>query len=143
MTAAPRVVLDTNVLVSALLFSAGGLSWLREAWQSDAIRPLASTATVTELVRVLAYPKFRLDHADRETLLADYLPWCEIVRPSDNLDIPACRDVHDRPFLLVARAAAADALVTGDADLLTLAGVFPIPIMTPAAFRTAVNPATP
>jgi len=143
MTGAPRVVLDTNVLVSALLFRAGTLSWIRAAWQTEVLQPLASPDTVTELARVLAYPKFRLDHADRETLLADYLPWCEIVRPSGDLDIPECRDIHDRPFLLLARAATADALVTGDGDLLALAEVFPVPIMTPASLRASLTPPAP
>lgn len=138
-----QVVLDTNVLVSALLFSTGRLSWIREAWQSEAIRPLASAATVTELARVLAYPKFRLDDSERETLLADYLPWCDIVQPPDDLDIPDCRDIHDRPFPLLARAAGADALVTGDADLLALADVFTIPIMIPASLRARLTGASP
>ena len=56
----PRLVLDTNILISALLFHAGSLSWLRHAWQSDTIRPLAGRETTAELLRVLHYPKFRL-----------------------------------------------------------------------------------
>jgi predicted nucleic acid-binding protein len=52
----PRIVFDTNVLLSALLFHAGALSWLRLAWQSEAIHPLASHDTTTELIRVLSYP---------------------------------------------------------------------------------------
>ena len=55
-----RVVLDTNVLLSALLFYQGSVAWLRHAWQSEAIRPLASRDTTEELIRVLAYPKFKL-----------------------------------------------------------------------------------
>ena len=55
-----RLVLDTNVLLSALLFSTGSFSWLRRAWQSEAILPLASRDTTAELIRVLRYPKFRL-----------------------------------------------------------------------------------
>ncbi|KAF0146134.1 MAG: hypothetical protein FD153_176 [Rhodospirillaceae bacterium] len=46
----PRLVLDTNVLLSALLFHAGSLAWLRHAWQSDVIRPLASRDTTAELL---------------------------------------------------------------------------------------------
>lgn len=49
----PRVVLDTNVLLSALLFHARPLRWLRNAWQSDVVRPLASRDTTAELIRVL------------------------------------------------------------------------------------------
>ena len=48
-----RLVLDTNVLVSALLFPTGSLSWLRHAWHSEAIIPLASHDTTVELIRVL------------------------------------------------------------------------------------------
>ena len=72
-----RVVLDTNVLVSALLFSTGRLAWLREAWQQGAVVPLLGRETAEELLRVLRYPKFRLSRQEREELLADLLPYCE------------------------------------------------------------------
>jgi len=130
-----RVVLDTNVLLSALLFHAGSVSWLRSAWQAEAIRPLVSRNTAEELVRVLAYPKFRLTAEEQEDLLADYLPWCETVVCSKSMNIADCRDVFDRPFLELAQAGDADALVTGDKDLLVLADSFSIPILTPADFR--------
>ena len=60
-----------------------------------------------------------------------YLPWCEMVTVPDPPDVPECRDPRDRPFLELAMAARADALVTGDNDLLTLAEVFAVPIITP------------
>ena len=59
MSAPLRVVLDTNIVLSALVFGGGAAGRLRVAWQQGAVLPLASTATVQELVRVLAYPKFR------------------------------------------------------------------------------------
>jgi len=130
-----RVVLDTNVLLSALLFHAGSVSWLRSAWQAEAICPLVSRDTAAELIRVLSYPKFRLSAEEQEDLLADYLPWCETVVCSKPMNIPDCRDAFDRPFLELALSGAADALVTGDKDLLVLAGSFSIPILTPADFR--------
>ncbi len=130
-----RVVLDTIVLLSALLFPAGSLSWLRHAWQSEAILPLVSRDTTEELLRVLCYPKFRLTAAEREDLLADYLPWCETVIVSKPAVVLECRDSADRPFLELALAGKADALVTGDDDLLALASVFSVPILTPNAIR--------
>jgi len=136
----PRVVLDTNVLVSALLFRAGTVTWLRHAWQSDAISPLASRDTVEELIRVLAYPKFRLMESDRDDLLGDYLPWCETVAVPDALAIPDCPDPFDRPFLALALAAGADALITGDKALLGMAQRFAVPILTPAEFRERLAP---
>ena len=135
-----RPVLDTNVLVSALLFHAGALSWLRGAWRAGRIRPLAGQQTTTELIRVLAYPKFALSDGERQELLDDYLPFCETVAvPEPPPAVPACRDPFDRPFLELALAGHADALVTGDADILALAKAFPVPILTPAAFRERLS----
>ena len=134
----PRVVLDTNVLVSALLFHAGSVSWLRPAWQAQKIRPLVSHDTAAELIRVLSYPKFKLTAEEREDLLGDYLPWCETAMVPDMIAVPKCRDPADRPFLALARAARVDALVTGDVDLLELAGGFEVPILTPAAFKERI-----
>ena len=135
----PRLVLDTNVLLSALLFPGGSLSWLRHAWQSETVRPLASLATTEELIRVLFYPKFRLTRDEREDLLADYLPWCETVDVSRPPVVPDCRDPFDRPFLELALVGKADALVTGDHDLLALAPAFPVPILTPKTIRDRVG----
>ena len=129
-----RLVLDTNVLLSALLFPTRS-SWLRHAWQSEAILPLASRDTTAELIRVLSYPKFRLTDDEREDLLADYLPWCETVVLSESPVVPACRDPSDRPFLELALAGKADALMTGDHDLLVLAPNFSVPILTPNATK--------
>jgi uncharacterized protein len=134
----PRIVLDTNVLLSALLFHAGALSWLRLAWQSEAIHPLASHDTTTELIRVLSYPKFKLTSDEREDLLGDYLPWCETVTVPNKIKLPDCRDPFDRPFLALALTAKADALITGDKDLLVLSHLFAVPILTPAVFRDRI-----
>ena len=131
----PRVVLDTNVLISALLFRRGSLVWLIDAWQFERVRPLASKATVAEVLRVLGYPKFRLATSDREALLGEYLPWCEAVVVPSELEVPDCRDPDDRIFLELAAAANADALITGDEDLLALTTVFTIPILTPATMK--------
>lgn len=49
--------------------------------------------------------------------------------------IPDCRDRFDRPFLALAVAARADALITGDKDLLALKQDFAVPIFTPTSFR--------
>ncbi len=135
----PRVVLDTNVLLSALLFRSASMTWLRTSWQSERILPLASRDTVSELVRVLAYPKFGLDVSDREDLLADYLPWCETVTiPHPPPPVPECRDPFDRPFLFLAVAGRADVLVTGDGDLLALAESFPVSILTPTEMKSRI-----
>ena len=131
--AIPRWVLDTNVVLSALIRPGGVSGRLRLAWQSQRFVPLVSRPTATELIRVLAYPKFKLAPEEQHDLLADYLPWAETFRiPNSPPKTPACRDPLDVPFLQLALAAKADALVTGDADLLILAPLRSLAIITPA-----------
>jgi putative PIN family toxin of toxin-antitoxin system len=132
----PRVVLDTNVAISALLFSGGRLGWLRLAWQSHRLRPLISRPAAAELIRVLEYPKFSLRPEERESLLGEYLPWCEVVHVRRApAGLPPCRDPGDQMFLELAAVGKADFLVTGDADLLALESDFRVPIVTPEQFR--------
>lgn len=139
MIAPLRVVLDTNVVLSALVFGGGAAGRVRRAWQHGAVLPLASTATVKELVRVLAYPKFCLSQAEQDELLADYLPYTKTVRiPQPPPQVPACRDVLDAPFMHLAVAGRAHVLVSGDQDLLAIAEAFEqasaCPVLTLDAF---------
>jgi uncharacterized protein len=139
MTPPPRVVVDTNLVLSALVFG-GSTGKLRLAWQDERFTPLASKATVTELIRVLAYPKFKLSKSEQEDLLADYLPFCEtVLMPEPLPTIPDCRDLFDAPFLLLALVGEADYLVTGDGDLLSLAAQFTCPIVTVDRFFAVNN----
>lgn len=125
----PRVVIDTNLVLSALVFG-GSTAKLRLAWQDDLFTPLASKTTVTDLIRVLAYPKFKLTKSEQEDLLADYLPFCEtVLMPNVLPAIPECRDPFDSPFLVLALVGEADYLVTGDQNLLCLADQFSCPII--------------
>lgn len=131
-----RVVCDSNVVVSALVFRAGRLGWLREAWAAGTVVPVVSKETVAELVRVLSYSKLRLEAEETKSLLAMYMEHAEALgEVRTTARIPVCRDADDRVFLRLAYAAKADALVTGDADLLALAGQSKIPILTPDALR--------
>lgn len=132
MNQAPlRVVLDTNLVLSALVFQQGRLAPMRMLWREGLIIPLVSQTTAAELIRALGYPKFRLARAEQEELLADYLPYCTMVsiaHPPPTT--PECRDPADVPFLQLALAGMADALVTGDKDWLVLASVFTCRIMS-------------
>jgi putative PIN family toxin of toxin-antitoxin system len=135
--AQPRVVLDTNVVLSALVLRAGLLSRLRTLWQTSAFMPVVNRDTAAELMRVLAYPKFKLDAAEREELLADYLPYAETVAEVQTPapDVPICRDRADQVFLDLAYSAKVEALVSGDADLLSLRTQCPhFAIIRPADF---------
>jgi putative PIN family toxin of toxin-antitoxin system len=141
MSRPPAVVLDTNVVLSALIFSDGRLAALREAWNLGRCRPLASQATISDLIRALAYPKFQLSRDEQRELLRDYLPSCTTVRmPDKPVKVPACRDPRDRPFLELALVAKADYLVTGDKDILALTDGFARPIVTAERFLALLSP---
>ncbi|MCL2523231.1 MAG: putative toxin-antitoxin system toxin component, PIN family [Betaproteobacteria bacterium] len=121
----PRVVLDTNIVLSALVFGSGRLAWVRQAWQRQQLRPLVCRESVSELLRVLAYPKFRLTAREQQDLLGDFLHHAEAVAlPAQWPELPACRDSKDQVFLVLAQVARADALVSGDADILALRNAF-------------------
>lgn len=135
MTAKWRVVFDTNVVVSALVFEGRIAVALRGAWLANHI-PLGSADTIGELQEVLRYRKFKLSASDVEELLGDYLPHVEIVEVSVTSPLQ-CRDPRDQKFLDLAHCAEADALVTGDGDLLALAAHAKFQILTPAEFLAA------
>ena len=132
-----RVVLDTNCVVSALLFSKQSMAWLRHSWQKAHITPLASKESVSELMRVLAYPKFKLSKAEQTLLLADFLPYTETIVIAQIPDgLPIIRDPDDQKFLILAVVGQAEVLVTGDADILAIQSSFHTPpIMTLTEYK--------
>ncbi|MDE2408663.1 MAG: putative toxin-antitoxin system toxin component, PIN family [Xanthomonadaceae bacterium] len=135
-----RIVFDTNVVLSALVFRNAAATHLRHAWQHGSCLPLVSTPTVEELLRVLAYPKFRLRAEDQHELLADYLPWTRTVHiPQPPPAVPDCRDPFDIPFLHLAAAGRAKTLVTGDRDLLALQGKTAFAILAPTEFLAQLH----
>ena len=135
-----RVVLDTNIVLSALLFNAGRLAWLRRAWQHRQIQPLVCRDTVNELLRVLSYPKFKLTAQEQQDLLGDFLPYAEVITlPTPWPDLPPCRDRKNQVFLVLAHAGRADVLVTGDADLLAMRDVFVGQMVTANEFAALLN----
>jgi len=131
------VVFDTTTVVSALLFATGRLAWLRNHWVSRDCMPLISQVTAAELERVLRYPKSGLSPTERYELLGEYLPWCEVVEIT-NRCVSVCRDEKDQPFLDLAQSGKAEFLVSGDRDLLALAGKTDFLIEDPEAYRRRV-----
>ena len=133
-----RAVLDTNVVLSSILFSRGSMTWLRELRRAGRFLLLCSRDTVAELIRVLSYPRFRLTGEEAELLLSAYLPYAELVVLEDLSvpRLPRCSDEADQPFLILAAAGRAEVLVTGDKALRELAGRTPFAIETPALFRS-------
>jgi putative PIN family toxin of toxin-antitoxin system len=130
---AVKVVVDTNVFVSALLFG-GKPGKLILLWQRGTIRPLASKEIIDEYLRVLTYPKFKLTEEDvnfllyHETLLyfeiIDVHPGPRIIR----------KDPEDDKFIRCALAGKAKWIISGDQHLLALKTYQKIKILSPADF---------
>jgi putative PIN family toxin of toxin-antitoxin system len=131
----PRVVFDSNVVLSALLFTHGRLSWLVGHWQAGNCVSLVSRATAQELKRILAYRKFQLSVDEQLEALYSYIPFCEVAEVVGLCPV-ACRDAKDQMFLDLAHCGQAELLVTGDDDLLALAGQTAFVIETPQAYRS-------
>ena len=114
-----RVVLDTNILISALLLK-GELSRIVRLWQEDGIIPMISKETFDELRAVLEYPKFSLTAAEIKSIIKhEILPFFEVVNVSEYVK-RVCRDPGDDKFISCAISANADFIVTGDKDLTDL-----------------------
>ena len=131
-----RVVVDTNILVRALIMPHGTVGpVLLRLRQGDYVL-LYAHLLLEELVDVLNRPRIRqkygLTEQDIETVISLILLRGEAVVPQEH--ILACRDPQDDKFLEVAVSGKADVLVTGDDDLLVLHPFAGIPILPPAAF---------
>jgi len=135
-----RAVFGTNIVLSALVFGRR-LAWLRGAWARGLAVPVVCRETATELLCVLAYPKFQLIPTERDLLLAEYLPFAEAARLPEPLpELPVtCRDRDDVVFLQLAVATKADCLVSGDGDLGVLREVAPVPIISVDELRRRLN----
>jgi hypothetical protein len=127
------VVIDTNVVVSALLFG-GKPGHLVYHWQEGRIRPYASEAIIAEYLRVLAYPRFELSESHITYLIYhQILPLFEIVQVQSTEPVIS-EDPEDDKFLHCAVAAAARFIVSGDQHLLRLGSFEGIPIVKVSNF---------
>lgn len=130
-----RLVLDTNVVVSAVLL-AGSVP--RQAFDKALAdgTVLISAPVVLELAEVMGRARLNkyLLEEDRMRFLVALLKETELVEVTQT--VTECRDVRDNKFLELALSGAADYIVSGDQDLLVLSPFRGIPILTPAQFLT-------
>ncbi len=137
-----RAVVDTSVLVRALLKPQGAVGPVITRLRRGDYTLLYTDALLTELVDVLGRPRMRekygLTTDDVQAVLT--LIWLrgESVHPTSV--ITACRDPKDDKVLEAAVAGDADMIVTGDEDLLALHPFEGTPIVGPAAFLAALVP---
>jgi putative PIN family toxin of toxin-antitoxin system len=132
-----RVVIDTNEVISALLFG-GEPGELIPFWKSDRIKPLASREMVDEYLRVLTYPKFGLTPEEINFLLyQEIVPYFEIVKAKPGPVIIG-DDPSDDKFIRCAEAGRAETIISGDQHLLRLQYFGNIRILTPVRFLKEV-----
>lgn len=128
-----KFVFDANVLISAALFreSIPGLAY-KKAIQKGEI--LISENTLSELKNTLNKPKLRkyITLKDKFGFLTKLERAGILVEISQSITV--CRDPKDNMYLDLALSGKADAIITGDADLLTLHPFCDIPIVTPKEF---------
>jgi len=133
-----RVVLDTNVIISALLFT-GRTSELTPLWQRGEITPLLSRDILDEYIKVLAYPKFRLTATEIESLIEkEVLPYVQVIKPRRRLRVVR-RDPSDDKFIECAVAGKSRIIVSGDKDLLSVGTYRQITILTPVQFLESLG----
>jgi len=128
-----RIVLDTGVLVSRIL-KPRSIPGLAVTMASHRGVILVSEGLVAELLEVLARPKLSkyVDPADARAFVQALAGIAELVPVTAH--VRACRDPDDDAILALALSGRADAIVTGDADLLTLDPFHGIPILSPRRF---------
>ncbi len=133
-----RLVLDTNVLVSAIL-SPNSISAKVLNWGEDNGTILYSTDTLTEILSVLKRSKFAkyIDPEDIDGLsvrIKTAWIFIEILN-----QVRLCRDAKDDKFIDLALNGNASHLITGDNDLLVLHPIQNISIINPRTFWEAIT----
>lgn len=133
----PRVVLDTNVLISAFLFG-GAPREIVELIVAGVIDCSLSPAILDEVRGVLKRPKFRLSPRQIMSIIEELGGLCEIVNPSASIR-RVIADPDDDRVLECAIEAGADAIVSGDTHLLELGTYKGIFILNPSDFLQAMR----
>jgi len=128
-----RFAIDTNVLISGLLFkSSVPFRRLELATKQGII--LYSEATFKELERVLNRSKFDkyISQEEREIFLLKFVSVCELITIKETITV--CREEKDNKFLELTVSGNANTIITGDLDLLVLNPFQSIEILTPDRF---------
>ena len=115
----PRIILDTNVLISAIFFDTGNEAKILDQVIKGEAALVSSLDTLQELRETLAAPRFQLTTLEVLNIFQLIVSISEIVLAPPNAEVK-CRDTDDQKFLDCAAGGNADFLITGDGDLLEI-----------------------
>ncbi|WP_006746552.1 putative toxin-antitoxin system toxin component, PIN family [Thioalkalivibrio paradoxus] len=128
--------MDTNVLLSGLMYPTSTPGRIVAAWRNAAFELVLTRAQLTEIARVLSYPKIARvlcwDPDQSERFLKQLYLRSVMVPLPESLPAEVPADPDDSPILSSLLVARAEYLVTGDSDLLALKDRYPI--LAPQAF---------
>ena len=128
----PHIVLDSNVIISGLLFEGHPSQILKLILQGSLVC-FISIPILDEVRDVLQRPKFKLSSEQVLTLVEELHEVCELV--TLNLSLEAVEDdPDDNRILECALAAEVNVIISGDSDLINLKQWDKIRILTPAEF---------
>ena len=133
-------MIDTSVLISALISRRSTTSAVLSALRNGHFTAIYSTELIVELIEVLERPIFREKY---HILPEDVMSVINLIRLRGELVIPdkkieLYRDPKDDKFLEAALEGQADCIVSGDADLLDMVSFVNIPILRPAQFMERI-----
>lgn len=136
-----RVVLDTNVIISATLIRGGNEDQVLRAWQHGSFELVLSPPILEELGRALFYERLRkfrwMTDGEVAELLRALAGGGIVV--TGRVKVKASRDPDDDKFLAAAVEGAAGFVVTGDRDLLDLKSYRGVRIVRPARFLATIR----
>ena len=133
-----RIVIDTNVLISAALSPAGCPAQIISLWEEKVFEVLVSKPILAEFRRVFHYPHLPFPPEKISTSLRLIQHIAVLVEPVEELAVVSA-DPHDDTFIACAVTGHAAYLVSGDEHLLVLKEYRGIPILSPALFMAAVS----
>jgi putative PIN family toxin of toxin-antitoxin system len=136
-----RVVLDTNVVVSAYLHPQHTIAQILEKWKENEFDLLISAPILAEYQNILQRPRIRIRHQLNDEQIAEVIEsfkelaiWIE---PAETLSVVE-NDPDDNKFIECAVAGAAEYIVSGDPHLLTIHAYRGIYIVSPAQFLSVM-----
>ena len=136
-----RAVLDTNVVISAMLIRGGKEDQILRAWQHGKCELVLSPRILDEMGRALFYEKIRKARwmTEEEVVALVRSLAHESVLVPGRVRVPVSRDPDEDKFVEAAIEARAQYVVTGDRDLLAVKAYRGVRIVTPAAFLTTLR----